>query len=666
MLGLVVRSAIQGSPTFYQGTIRTRMPAYVLVILYSVIALLFPDRLNYLIGLVLALVLYVGSWRLGRIINSNLFQLKDETTFLPLGLGIFLIFTYLAGLFSTGFVILLCWIVAALLALFETRILLRHFPRSLIWATPFLLLGFWSSLTPSVFFDALVYHLGLPMQYLLTGKMVTTPYHFFSIFPPFEFVLNLLFVKLNALSGIKVFSILLVFHISFTLANLATTLLKDEVRSEFVVLPLFFLASIWIQIHLITADLLVAMFLISSISTLLKNPAANYPQLFLIAILAAFAAWTKPTALPYIAFMILLWLPFRLVHWNLKKAIYFYAVTLILLSPLFLRNYSVTGDPLYPTFSKNNPNWSNKQQLALQADISAPQKDKLLRFFKAPIEIIYAPFKYGSAAEVGIFYALSAIANLLFWKKHPPTNKLFLFLVFCYAFWAFAFRDFRQFCPIFLLGHVPFAIAIQDLFRLKKWIPILLLAASAIFTVSLLLPVFRNHMPLIRNTQNQEEYLEAKLDYYAFAKWTSSIQTDGRVLMLGESRTAYLHVPVITSTPFDKHPFFQWLSQSNSFKDLQKEFEDSHIQYMMVNWLEYARYAEKCGLLPIDPVPPRFRDAFKRGKARTGLPLAHLNQEKIQILSDFSKQCLVPTWRMGDQYLVWQVRCKEQEMSKEQ
>ncbi|HSE39520.1 MAG TPA: hypothetical protein VLH08_02040, partial [Acidobacteriota bacterium] len=254
------------------------MPAYVLVLLYSFMALSFPDRWNYLLGLLLALVLYLGIWRLGRIISSSFIKLKDETIFFPLGLGIFLLITYFAAVFSTGVVMYFFWIAAAILAIFEIKILFKPLSRHFIWAMPFLLLGFWSTLTPSVFFDALVYHLGLPMQFSISGRMETLPFHFFSTFPPFEFVLNLLLVKLNALSGIKVFSILIIFHIAYALIDLTESLMKDEgasqFRSEFVVLPVFFLASLWIQVHLITADLLVAMFLVCSICSMVKNRVA--------------------------------------------------------------------------------------------------------------------------------------------------------------------------------------------------------------------------------------------------------------------------------------------------------------------------------------------------------------------------------------------------------
>jgi hypothetical protein len=166
-------------------------------------------------------------------------------------------------------------------------------------------------------------------------------------------------------------------------------------------------------------------------------------------------------------------------------------------------------------------------------------------------------------------------------------------------------------------------------------------------------------MPVISIKQSQRKYLEQNLDYYPFAIWTEFVQTNGKILMLGESRTAYLHLPVLTSTPFDKHPFFFWLSRATTYKDLQKKFVESKIEYMMVNWREYARFAEKCGILPIDPVPPRFRDVFSKGKARTGVPLAHLKPNELQILSEFSRQCLKPQWRMGDQYLVWHVKCEQ-------
>ena len=640
------------------------MPAYVLVLFYSAVALFFPDRWNYLLGLLLALALYLSAWCLGRRIASHFLPLRDETIFFPLGLGIYLLLAYGAALISTGFVNYF-WILGGILALFELRILFRKLPVQFLWALPFVLLGFWSSLTPSVFFDTLVYHLGLPMQDLVSGKMQTLPHNLFSTFPPFEFVLNLLFVKLNALSGIKVFSILLVFHIIYLLVDLTAQLMKEEsnqnLKSEFIVLPLLFLASIWTQVHLVTADLLVAMFLISAITCMIKSRLAiDYKLVIAVAVLAAWAGWTKPTALPYTLLLAVLWFPLNLVRLNLKKFVLLFAIIFLLICPLFIRNFVSTGDPLYPALSTalENPNWSREQQLAWDVD-TAPKENRIQRIFVAPFEIIFASYKYGSAAEVGIFYLLGLISYAFFWKKHPLGNRILVFLILCYLAWSFLFRDFRQFFPVFLLIHIPCALALHDLFVYKKWLPALILVISAIFSVQLLLPVFRHHIPLLRFDQNQEMYLKENLDYYPLTKWSESVQENGKMLMLGETRVAYLKVPVVATTAFDKHPFFKWLSQASNPQDLYKQFRDSNIEFMMVNWHEYARFAEKCGLLPVDPVPPAFRDVFKKGKARTGVPLAHLTKQQMEVLSEFSKNCLIPKWRMGDQYLVWEVRCQD-------
>jgi hypothetical protein len=337
-----------------------------------------------------------------------------------------------------------------------------------------------------------------------------------------------------------------------------------------------------------------------------------------------------------------------------------YGIILVLISPIFIRNYVVTSDPLYPTLSKTlrSGNWSIPQQLAWEVDHTAPKQDRIVRIFTAPLEIVFRPFKYGSAAEIGIYYLLSLAVYLFFWKKHPSGNRLLIFMTLCYIAWSFLFRDFRQFFPVFLLIHIPCALGLHYLYVQKKWITVTILAATAAFSIYLLVPVFQSHIPLLRVNQTQKMYLKEKLDYYALAEWTASIQNGGKMLMLGETRIAYLQVQIMATSAFDKHPFFIWLSQASTPIDLQTQFANSNINYLMVNWHEYARFAEKCGILPIDPVPQRFRDVFKKGKARTGVPLARLTKHEMDVLSGFSKNCLVPKWRMGDQYLIWEVSCR--------
>ena len=63
------------------------LPLYILPLSYLILAMIFPDRWKYASGLILALVLFLGSYGLGKRLSYILFKIADQTLYFPLGLG---------------------------------------------------------------------------------------------------------------------------------------------------------------------------------------------------------------------------------------------------------------------------------------------------------------------------------------------------------------------------------------------------------------------------------------------------------------------------------------------------------------------------------------------------------------------------------------------------
>ena len=149
--------------------------------------------------------------------------------YFPLGLGVFLSLTYVCAIFTTGPILLYSvWIGLLILSWFEAPVLTYRFRRTYLWGAPFVLLGFWSTFTPVTFFDSMVYYLGLPYQYVSNGVVGALPFNMYTAFPPFNQVLNLLFVGIGFDSGINVFSIILYFQIIAILLGLLRLLSTES------------------------------------------------------------------------------------------------------------------------------------------------------------------------------------------------------------------------------------------------------------------------------------------------------------------------------------------------------------------------------------------------------------------------------------------------------
>src|ERR1051325_4321271 len=188
-------------------------PAFLVLVCYAAMAFIFKDRWKYCAGIVLALGLFLGSYGIGKRLSFLLFKTADQTLYFPLGLGTILALTYaVTSVSTTPLFFYAVWSVVALFGIFELPVLNYRIGRSYFWAAPFVLLAFWTALSPPASFDALSNYLGLQHQYLARGKLSILPGNVFSAFPPFSQLLNLLFAGLHLEAGIKPFLILIYFQ----------------------------------------------------------------------------------------------------------------------------------------------------------------------------------------------------------------------------------------------------------------------------------------------------------------------------------------------------------------------------------------------------------------------------------------------------------------------
>ncbi len=638
------------------------IPLFAIGLAYIIFSLIFPDRWNYIAGFVCSAALWLGSRTIGRRLLTLTASIPDSWLF-PAGLGIVLASATIITSFSTArWLLALIWILLAAAALFEIQYLKVHLPWKYVFFAPLVALAFWSSLTPTTFFDALSYHLGLPYQYLENGRMSVLQNQLYSTFPPFEQVLNLLFAGFECLSGIKLFSLILYLGLIHVLTELLPAKEDSALDPKFASWILALFPAPWILIHLVTADLLASIFFCCAIAAVVRYaPMPYYRSLIVPALFLSFAIWTKINCLLYGALVPLLWFVLdsgQTFGEKGKKIVWQVLLVSVFLAPLFIRNFVAVGDPLYPAF-KNifcASRWTHEQQLVLRLDSFSSRDNIPVSILNTPLLLTLRKGSFGAAAEPGLAF-LFGILIYVFVRKHFLVNRILLYVIVCYLLWVCVFFSFRQFIPVFFLLSLPSAIAIGAIYRRSQLLFYGCMSVFAVYSALALMPVFRGFFPLIGLRQTQASYLKTYLDYYPAAEKMSVLHSSGKILFLGESRSAYIKQPVIVPSRYDYNPMFEWLSQSKDSTALFARFRQEGVQFIFCNWKEYAHLAGKSGILPMDLLPPRFAASLPAGGiAATGNKMSRLNSHDSEILREFLSRYVVPVWQSSGILYLYEIR----------
>ncbi|MCI0416959.1 hypothetical protein L0222_29680 [bacterium] len=579
-------------------------PAYLFVFTYAIAALVFKDRWQYLMGLVLALVLFLGSYGLGKRLSFFIFKTPDQSLYFPIGLGCALILTFFAASFSTvRSIFYVIWGCLALLSAFELPVLAYRINRNYFWATPLILLGFWSSFSPSLNPINLEYYLGLPHHYLAIGKILTLPENLYSSLPPFGSALTLLFSAVGVDIGVKVFTLLLYFQIISIIVSLLRWFITEPVfaggngkdhdyqtdlmfmtRMELLVIPMLLAPVVFAVFHQQTHDLLMALFFCAAIASLIKEyDSMTTLKIWNIGLLLAFALWTKYAAFFYIPWIALLW--FGLSGWkftreNWKAFGLIVATTFLFWLAVPVRNGMQYKDPFYPALSGifGEGSWTPAQSVYFVSEVMSPGGG-LMNALSRFVALVFDP------QGIGLVLLLS-VGVYPFSRKLRVVNHLLFYGLACYITWFFVYKNFPQFLGVYLVLFPVCYFAFRYLYiRWPKQIW-MVWAACVIATAVPLLQFFKGADPsssfLISPLQTQKEFLTAHLDYYPIVmKLNADESVRGDILLLGENRVAYYKQPVIVGSRYDSTAVLDDLRKATSPEELFRRIRRQGIRYVV-------------------------------------------------------------------------------------
>lgn len=564
-------------------------PAWIPGVIYVAVCFFFPSPEKNIFGFLCALVLYLSATTIGSRITKIVAPSAAILNF-PLGLGSLLLFAFAIGSWNASpNVIRVLWIILAALAIPSVKILNSRVPLYWLWGAPFFFLTVWSTFTPTTFYDALAYNLGIPYQYIAYERISTFPTWTTSYFPPFDQITKFLILSIAPQNGIKIFSILLYVH-TLRVVDWAK---PEDLKSKFLIIPLLLLPVPWILVHIVNPDIQTTFFFVSAVCGLLAIRTMR--GVVLSAVLLAFCCWTKYTIYPFVIFVPLLLRESReRLKAYLKKFAFFLIAFLLVLSPLYIRNFYLKNDPLYPLLNRVfATDWTREQTAAVQKEFPLPREVKEFgkRIFLTPFLLTFQLRSYGSASEVG-FLPLIGLLLVFFQKRKWPIQTM-LFLVLCYLIWIAQLYHFRYFLPVYIIASLLFGYSFQSF---SEKFPKILLAVwvlGSIWGIYASGPVY-GLFPLLSPAETKEEYLEKRVSYYSAAQKLG--QTTLRTIMVGETRNAYIHTKLVPFSYTDPDPLLKWSWSARTAEELYAKLKKESVGYLLYNPAEMKRLSNQYGI----------------------------------------------------------------------
>ena len=282
----------------------------------------------------------------------------------------------------------------------------------------------------------------------------------------------------------------------------------------------------------------------------------------------------------------------------------FCLVTVAMVAPWLVKNWLLTGNPVYPLLYRwfPNPHWSAGQALVF-SERHAPT------FGLATVgELFTLPWKY-SFVEAGAVPLLLLTMPLLLLvpRAEPAARRAGWLFVGSYAGWfCFTFRPWRFLFPAFGVGAVTAAFAMEKLgrdamVRITTRVSVGLVMAASLASLAL------NDLVDTSNPQRvppQFSFVQYDLGQFTSDEFLARVgngvleptlwmnehlPADAKVLYVGEARAYYAKQLVVYSTAFDQNPLTAMSRAAKTPEELLAALQAQGITHVYVNYSELDR-----------------------------------------------------------------------------
>lgn len=442
-------------------------------------------------------------------------------------------------------------------------------------------------------YDVLEYHLQLPKEYYLAGRIEYAPHNVYANFPAHAEMLYLLSMILsgNVYDGGMIGQILNAYIGIGVIA--AAWLLGRESSPRAGVLTALLAGSAGWMVYLsgiAYVENLMLIFGFGAAACAVRAIKAPDMRLWLMAgFLAGGACCCKYTALPMVAIPLMLapLIARTTVGRKLAGAGIMLMATFAAFSPWLIKNSLMTGNPVFPLansiFQAEPPGFDMDQSQHFD-ESHRPLPDE--RSLAGKVKAFWSRVIADPDQRIGLLLWVLALSSLLMKRSERVNVLLGLLLLVQLGVWLLATHLYARFAVVLIIPLTGLAGRISSEWRARWLIPVLIAGMAWNFCFSWRLVL--SH----RRVNGQTEVLAGLTGLFLRndltpAGWVNNhLSPHARILLVGEARAYYFNRDVDTYVVFNEQPLAELCPDQAA---VSKWLRSQGYSYVIVNWGEIER-----------------------------------------------------------------------------
>jgi len=574
--------------------------------------------IKHILNIVLLSVFLFSAFGIGRVflklLKANFVHSLEESVFsIGIGFGIIAYSVFILGIFG----LLYGMLIKVLILLFAVIgfIDLKKRPMKSLFGNEKLslidkcvlgilifamLISLAGALSPEIFYDSLVYHLGVPNYYKLNHKIVNMPYVFLSNLPAVASMLFTtgLLIKDEILSKLinysaSIFCCLTLFSISKRYFNLKVGIWAS--------LIFYTITHVMLSSWSCGTETILVLFAVLSLYALMNYNSEQNKWLIISSIFSGLAMGVKYTGI-FVAVGIIF--TFLIINRRfsadiIKKLIIFTFISTIIVSPWLIKNYVYKKNPVYPYLNSIFPKDAYSDYTKLNGFIvEARQSGKfeLINWLKHPWNITMGKIS-NSENFTPLFLFL---IPLLFLFGKPPLILIYgiSYSIVIWLTWSFSTTMIRFMMPAFpilglIISNYNNTGNHKSVKKVLSWV-IIFTCVTGIYWAGWIAYI-QGGWRVVFGKEKKSDFLSNTHSSYPYGYYAGiefinkELPKSAKILFIGEGRSFYINRIPVVSSAHDLTPIIEYAKASKSGDELYNNIKSQGITHILFNLGEAIR-----------------------------------------------------------------------------